>query len=85
MDSVLEEERDKPSKNKDTSKLLVEEESIKCNICDSTFWWQSGLRAQLISMHTGKFQCVQCKWRFESSEKLKDHVEYLHSENLESS
>ena len=36
-------------------------------------------------MHTGKFQCIQCKWRFESSEKLKDHVEYLHSENLESS
>ena len=85
MDSDSEEERDKPSKNQDTEKFMAEEESINCNICDSTFRWQSGLRAHIKSMHTGKFKCVQCQWSFESLEKLKDHMGYLHSENHESS
>ena len=30
-----------------------------------------------------KLSTNQCQWSFASSEKLKDHVEYLHSENLE--
>ena len=36
-------------------------------------------------MHSGKFKCDQYQWRFQSSDKLKDHIDYLHSENLDSS
>ena len=47
------------------------------------FCWQSGLRAQLKSIHNGKMKCNQCQWSFASSEKLKDHIDYYHCEILE--
>ena len=75
MDSDSEEERNKPSKNKDTEKRLFKEEGIKCNICESTFCWQSGLRAQLKSIDTGKIKFNQCELR-----KLIDHIIYYHWE-----
>ena len=71
MDSDSEEERNKPSKNKDTEKLLFKEEGIKCNICESTFCWQSGLRAHLKSIDTGKIKFNQYQYIFASSENLK--------------
>ena len=85
MDSDSEEERNKPSKNKDTEKLLFKDEGIKCNICESTFCWQSGLRAHMKSMHTGKFKCDQCHWSFRSTEKLEEHIGYLHEKNIDRS
>ena len=71
MDSDSEEERNKPSKNKDTEKLLVKEESIKCNIFESTFCWQSGIRAHLKPMQPRKINVTNVSGALRAHRNLK--------------
>jgi hypothetical protein len=59
-ESNSEEECVWPSNNSETEKLLMDQECIQCSTCDSTFHWQSGLRAHIQTMHTRKFKCDQC-------------------------
>ena len=78
-------ESDSEEEYHETERLLIEEDSVQCNICDSTFRWPSGLRAHTKSMHTGNFKCKKCRWSFASIEKLQEHNEYLHSDDLDCS
>ena len=84
-ESDSEEECVWPSNNSEREKLLIDQECIQCSTCDSTFCWQSGLRAHIKSMHTGKFKCDQCHWSFRSTEKLEEHIGYLHEKNIDRS
>ena len=79
----MEEECVWPSNNSKTEKLLIDQKCIQCSTCDSTFWWQSGLIAHCKSMHTGKVKCDQCHWSFRSTEKIEEHIGYLHEKNID--
>ena len=78
-------ESDSKEEYHETERPMIEENSVQCFICDSTFWWPSGLRAHTKVMHTGKFKCKICQWSFASVEKLQEHNEYLHTYNLDCS
>ena len=84
-ESDSEDESNQPCLNTETEKLLIEEECIKCSICDSTFCWQSGLRAHVKSMHTWKFKWEQCQLSFGRLEKLEEHIDYIYEENFDQS
>ena len=60
-------------------KLPLPDQEVECEMCDSTYQFQSGFRAHVKRSHSGQFKWTQCTYLFEDTEKLKAHIDFLNA------
>ena len=48
-------------------------------MCDSTYRFQSGLRAHVKLSHSGQFKCTQCTYSYEDKDKLRENIDFSHA------
>ena len=60
-------------------KILVQDQEVECEMCDSTFRFQSGLRAHVKLSHSQQFKCPQCTYLCKDKDKLKEHIDFSHA------
>ena len=60
-------------------KLMVQDQEVECEMCDSTYRFQSGLRAHVKLSHSGQFKCTQCTYSYEDKDKLREHIDFSHA------
>ena len=65
-------------------KLLVETNSVQCDLCESSFMFSSGLRSHKNLSHSSKFKCPKCTYAFREEKILKEHLEFLHAQTEDS-
>ena len=50
-------------------KLPLPDQEVECEMCDSTYQFQSGFRAHVKLSHSGQFKWTQCTYLFEDTAK----------------
>ena len=69
----------KTDKASHREKLLVQDQEVEIEMCDSTFRFQSGLRAHVKLSPSGQFKCPQCTYLYEDKDKLREHIVFRHA------
>ena len=73
-------ETDKESKRK----LIVTDQEVECEMCDSTYQFQSWLRAHVKLSQSGQFKWTKCTYLFEDTGKVKAHLFFfVHQKNFQ--
>ncbi len=54
-------------------------QEVKCTLCDLMIPYNKGyIRRHVVQVHTDRFQCPHCPWKFPNAPRLRAHVQSVH-------